>query len=158
MDHTVLGVGLGLEAAAVADAENPRPWIGAALLGGTLGFMEGLYYYRSSYDSQERGLYNSLGALGGTLMGGGMAYLFTDDNASGYAIKTTVTSLLVGGTLLGYVATNFLTQGMEDRTGFRESPSWTDRLAFNLMPMPEAQVRDREVYLRYHIPGLTYRF
>ncbi len=160
MDHTFLGAGLGLEVAALADADigAVRPWIGAALLGGTFGFMEGLFYYRNSYDSQERGLYNTLGGMGGTLLGGGLAFLFYDDHASAYAHKTTITSLLVAGTLVGYIGTNFLTMGMEDRGASNGPPSWTDHLAFNPIPVPEAQFRDRELYLRYHIPGFSYRF
>jgi len=169
MDHTILGAGVGLEVAALADASHVRPWMGAALFGGTLGFMEGLFYYRNSYDSQERGLYNTLGGMGGTLLGGGLAYLFYDDKASDYAQKTTMVSLLVGGTLLGYCATNILTDGMEDRTGLKENTSWTNRLAFNPIPVPEPQVIDhgyggfrngtgREIYLRYHMPGFSYTF
>ena len=169
MDHTVLGAGAGLEIAALADASDVRPWMGAALFGGTVGFMEGLFYYRNSYDSQERGLYNTLGGMGGTLLGGGLAYLFYDDKSSSYAKKTSIVSLLVGGTLLGYCATNILTDGMEDRTGLKEKASWTDRLAFNPIPVPEPQVIDhgygrfgnqtgREIYLRYHIPGFSYTF
>jgi hypothetical protein len=60
--------------------------------------------------------------------------------------------------LLGYIVTDFLTQGMDEpRTGSAK-PSWTDRLAVNLMPVPEPQLRDRELYYRYHIPGVTFRF
>lgn len=162
MDHTILGAGLGLEVAALANASHIRPWMGAALFGGTLGFMEGLFYYRNSYDSQERGLYNTLGGMGGTLMGGGLAWLFYDDGASSYAKKASIVSLLVGGTLIGYCATNILTDGMEDRTGLNGKASWTHRLAFNPIPLPEPQVidhgYDREIYLRYRMPGLSYTF
>ncbi len=157
MDHTILGAGLGLEVAALADANAVRPWIGGLLLGGTVGFMEGLFYYRDSYDSQERGLYNTLGGAAGTLLGSGFAYLFYPDNSSAYSQKTTVVSLLVAGTWLGYWATNFLTEGMEDRSAAKEK-TWSDGLAFNPMPFPEPQFRDREMYLRFHIPGVTYRF
>jgi hypothetical protein len=158
MNHTLLGAGLGLEVAALADADHLRPWMGAAMLGGTLGFMEGLFYYRNSYDSQERGLYNTLGGAAGTLLGSGLAFLFYDSEASEYAQKTSIVSLLVGGTLLGYVATNLLTMGMEDRNALNEPPSWRDRVAFSPIPVPEVQFRDREVYLRYHVPGVSYRF
>jgi hypothetical protein len=157
LDHTALGMAAGLEIAALSDASSVRPWFGATLLGGTLGFMEGLYYYRNSYDSKERGLYNSLGAVAGTLMGGGFAYLFYDERDSDYRKKTLVTSLMVGGAWLGYSATNLLTFGMEDRTGLRKE-GWTRHLAVNLVPMPEPTTRDREVYLRYRMPGVTYRF
>ncbi len=158
MDHTVLGMSLGVEVAALADASHVRPWIGAALFGGTLGFMEGLFYYRNSYDSQERGLYNTLGGLAGTLLGGGFVYLLDDNTASPYARKVYLASFLVGGTLLGYVATNFLTEGMEDRTGLKQNPAWLDKVAFNPIPVPEVQFRGEELYVRYHIPGISYRF
>ncbi|MEO6098476.1 MAG: hypothetical protein ABIW76_23515 [Fibrobacteria bacterium] len=157
LHHTALGAITGLEIAALSDASTVRPWLGAALLGGTLGFMEGLWYYRNSYDSKERGLYNSLGAVAGTLMGGGIAFLAIDDQDSDYKIKAMLTSLLVGGAWLGYLATNLLTDGMEDRTG-SAAPAWTDRLAVNLLPMPEPASRNGEIYLRFHMPGVTYRF
>ncbi|MDB5105456.1 MAG: hypothetical protein JWP91_3145 [Fibrobacteres bacterium] len=157
MDHTALGALAGLEIAALSDASTVRPWLGTALLGGTVGFMEGLWYYQKSYDSKERGLYNSLGALAGTLMGGGIAFLAIDDKDSDYKIKAMLTSLLVGGTWFGYCATNLLTDGMEDRTASRKE-TWIDHLAFNPIPMPEPTTRDREVYMRYRVQGVTYRF
>ncbi len=157
MDHTALGAIAGLEVAALSDASTVRPWLGAALLGGTVGFMEGLWYYRTSYDSKERGLFNSLGAGAGTLLGAGIAVLAVDDKDSDYKTKVMISSLLVGGTWIGYLATNLLTDGMEDRTGSAK-PTWTDRLAVNLVPIPEPVSRDREVYLRYHVQALTYRF
>lgn len=157
LSHTVLGSALGLEVAALADAEEVRPWMGAALLGGTLGFMEALYYYRNSYDSRERGLYNSLGGLAGTLLGGGLCMLACDENASDHVEKIAVATFLVGGTWLGYWATNFLTQGMEDRSA-GTGDSWTDRLAFNPIPMPEPTLRNGEAGMRYRVQGITYRF
>jgi hypothetical protein len=157
LHHSALGAAAGLEIAALSDASTVRPWLGAAILGGTLGFVEGLYYFRQSYDSKERGLYNSLGMAAGTLMGGGIAFLATDDNDSDYRMKTMWTSLLVGGTWAGYLAINLLTDGMEDR-GAAKPESWTDRLAVNLIPMPEPVMRDKEMYLRYRVQGMTYRF
>lgn len=157
LSHTVLGAALGLEVAALADAEEVRPWMGAALLGGTLGFMEALYYYRNSYDSRERGLYNTLGGLAGTLLGGGLCMLACDAGASDHVEKIAVASFLVGGTWLGYWATNFLTQGMEDRTA-GSGDSWTDRLAFNPIPIPEPTLRNGVAETRYRVPGISYRF
>jgi hypothetical protein len=157
VDHSALGAGAGLVIAALSDAQDARPWVGAALLGGTMGFVEGLYYYRNSYDSKERGLYNSLGAAAGTLMGGGFAYLFYDSDKSDYRNKVLIASLLVGGTWLGYCATNLLTDGMEDRTGLRKR-DWTDRLAVNLVPMPEPATSGTDMYLRFRVPGVTFTF
>ncbi|MEO7425762.1 MAG: hypothetical protein ABI036_11285, partial [Fibrobacteria bacterium] len=163
LDHTALGVATGLGIAAIADAHDFRPWVGSALLGGTVGFMEGLFYYRNSYDSKERGIYNSLGALAGTLMGGGIAYLASDTDNSAYQDKVLYASLLVGGTWLGYCATNLLTDGMEDR-GVRRGATWSDHLALNLIPLPEPALRvrgenkDTEMYLRYRVPGISYTF
>jgi hypothetical protein len=157
LHHSFLGAAAGLEIAALSDASTVRPWLGSAILGGTLGFMEGLWYYRQSYDSKERGLYNSLGMAAGTLMGGGIAFLALDDNDSPYKVKAMLTSLLVGGTWAGYLAINLLTDGMEDR-GAAKPASWTDRLAINLIPMPEPMMRDKEMYLRYRVQGMTYRF
>lgn len=158
LDHTALGATLGVEAAALFDASSVRPWFGAALLGGTLGFMEGLFYYRDSYDSKERGLYNSLGALAGTMVGGGIAVLVFDGGQSDYAMKAGITSLLVGGAWAGYWITDILTMGMEDRGAARPA-KWTDRLALNPFPLPEPVVLDHKVAdVRYRVPGLSFTF
>jgi uncharacterized membrane protein len=158
LDHTALGAAAGLEVAALFDAKSVRPWLGAALLGGTLGFMEGLFYYRKSYDSKERGLYNSLGAIAGIMVGSGIAVLAFDGGESDYALKSGITSLLVGGAWGGYWITNALTIGMEDR-GAAGPDKWTDRLALNPIPFPEPELdKDRKVSLRYRIPGLIYTF
>lgn len=158
LDHTALGAALGLEVAALSDASSVRPWFGAALLGGTVGFMEGLFYYRNSYDSKERGVYNSLGALAGVLVGGGIAVLSFDGNESSYARKAGITSLLVGGAWAGYWITNVLTYGMEDR-GAAGSARWSDRLALNPFPVPEPVMVDRKLAdVRYRVPGLRFTF
>jgi hypothetical protein len=158
LDHTALGGTLGLEVAALFDASSVRPWLGSALLGGTLGFMEGLMYYRNSYDSKERGLYNSLGALAGILVGGGFAVLIFDGGESDYAMKAGITSLLVGGAWAGYWITDVLTIGMEDR-GAAGHPKWTDRLALNPFPVPEPVVENHHISdVRYRVPGLTFTF
>jgi hypothetical protein len=166
MTHTALGIGLGLEVAALFNASTPRPWIAAALMGGTLGGMEGLFYYRKSYDSQERGLYNILGTGAGMLMGGGIAFLAWNSDDSPHRQKVLVTSLLVGGAVVGYSLTNLLTWDMVEDRGAKRAETWTDRLAFNPLPLPEPAIREtgtgadreQEVYLRYRMPGLSYRF
>lgn len=165
LTHTALGAGIGAEIAALSDASGIRPWFGAALAGGTLGFMEGLWYFRNRYDSNERGFYNILGAGAGMLMGSGVLLLVYDDDASDYAEKVVPTSLLLGGALIGYMATDILTGGMEDRPqpGTQSltpaKPSrWTDRLAFNPIPYAEPQVQNRELYFRYRMKGLSFTF
>lgn len=158
LDHTALGATLGVEIAALADASSIRPWFGAALLGGTVGFMEGLLWYKDSYDSKERGFYNSLGALAGTMVGGGIAILAFDGGESEYAKKAGITSLLVGGTWAGYWITNLLTLGMEDR-GAAGPAHWSDRLAVNPIPLPEPVIIDhRMADLRFRMPGVTFTF
>lgn len=155
LTHAALGAGLGAEVAALADAGTPRPWMGAALAGGTIGFMEGLLFFRNRYDTKERGFYNGLGAAAGALMGVGVNIL-VDGFGTSHRDKIATTSLLVGGALVGYIATDLLTRGMEERAD--KAPSWTDRLAVNIIPIPELQARDREVYLRYRVPGVTLGF
>jgi hypothetical protein len=135
--------------------------------------MEGLWYFNKRYDNNERGFYNILGTVAGTAMGAGVLVLVADNDASAHAQKMTVTSLLLGGALLGYVATDLLTSGMEDRpAGASLNPPshWTDRLAFNPIPVPVPEIQDRrsaiarpgspdrKVTYRYQVPGLTYRF
>lgn len=162
MTHTGLGAGLGLEVAALADATGPRAWFGSLLAGGTVGFMESLLYFQHRYDSKEKGFYNSLGTGAGALMGLGILVLADPTNMSEYAAKVTIASSLVGGALLGYLVTDLLTSGMEDRSGMAK-PSWTDRVAVNLIPVPEAQVYTRDaytraVYYRARIPGVSVHF
>jgi hypothetical protein len=125
--------------------------------------MEGLWYFRNRYDNNERGFYNILGTVAGTLMGAGVLILVADDDASDYAQKVVPVSLLLGGALLGYVATDLLTSGMEDRPASGPLP-WSERVAFNPIPVPELEVRpgntpaEREVHLRYRLPGLSFTF
>lgn len=165
LTHAALGAGIGLEIAALADASTVRPWLGAALAGGTLGFMEGLWYFKERYDNNERGFYNLLGTAAGALMGTGVLILTLDEDNSDYANKVLVSSLLVGGSLIGYIATDLLTSGMQDRPASAPR-SWTDRLAFNPIPVPELQSRPRsgdksgrsELYYRYRLPGISYSF
>lgn len=161
LTHAALGAGIGAEIAALSDASSVRPWFGAALAGGTLGFMEGLWYYRKRYDSDEQGWLNVLGTTLGTTMGAGILFLTLDDGMSDHALKITVTSCLVGGALVGYIASDLLTSGEEQRPA-GAAAGWSNRLAFNPLPVPEPELREkvgaREVRYRYRMPGLSWRF
>jgi hypothetical protein len=158
--HGSLGAGLGLTAAAIGDASTARPWMGMALAGGTLGVMEGLFYFRNRYDTQERAFFNLLGTGAGALMGGGALILAFDKDASAHSQKILFTSLIAGGAVLGYAVTDILTRGMEDRRAAvpAEEKSWSDHVALNLVPFLEPQVRDQQIYYRYRIPGLSLTF
>ena len=160
LNHTLLlGASLGLGVAAVADASSPRPWIGGALLGGTLGFTEGLFFFNKRYDTKERGLYTALGGVAGGVFGLGLNFLF--DN-SPIRDKATYASIEVASTWAGYWATFWLTQGMEDKLGLNSASD--SRWSLNLMPTMQPEFHDRpysklpEVGLRYTVPGLQMRF
>jgi hypothetical protein len=114
MNHTLLGTAAGLTVAAWADAKSVRPWLGGAVLGGTLGFMEGLWFFSQNRDSHERSLYSGLGIAAGAVAGAGFTLLLWDENGSGYSQRVMTASFLAGGALLGYAATYALTQGMHD--------------------------------------------
>lgn len=168
LTHSILGAGLGLEIAALSDASTVRPWLGAALAGGTLGFMEGLWYFSKRYDNNERGFYNILGTGAGVAMGAGVLVLVASNDASDYMQKVVPVSLLLGGALIGYAATDLLTSGMEDLPAAGPN-HWTERLAFNPIPIPIPEIADRrsiarpgtadrKVTYRYQVPGLTFTF
>ncbi len=158
LHHTLLGSLLGLQIAALSDAKTSRPWIGAALAGGTLGFAEGLWYFQDSYDTQERAVYNSLGMLGGALMGTGIIILVANDKMSDYAQKVTYFSLITGGTWAGYWLTNLLTQDLVERRANLSEEEAIRRVTLNLVPSLEAENRPDGISYRYRISGLTIGF
>lgn len=127
-NHTLLGMAGGLTVAAYANARSVRPWAGGAVAGGTLGFMEGLWFYHNNRDSHERSLYTGLGIAAGAVAGAGFTLLFWDEDGSGYSQRVMTASFLGGGAFLGYVATYFLTQGMQDMAA-TEMKSPAGRLA-----------------------------
>lgn len=160
LTHTLLGAGTGAWMAALLDADSFRPWTGASLVGGTLGFMEGLLFFQNRYDSREKGYYSALGAVGGGFMGAGIHLLVMGDDPSARALKIGWTSSVLAGAWLGYAATYFLvTAGMQDeRRGSAETRSekgW----AFNPLPSPEPVLGlDGQVRTRWRVPGLSLKF
>lgn len=159
--HAALGGLGGVAVAAYADASaSPRPWLGAAVIGGTLGFTEGVYFFRNSRDTRERSQYAAMGAAGGAMMGLGIQILTYDGDYSARAHKISWASYLVGGAWLGYVATYALTGHMTgtaslDRRDDDDAPS---RWAFNPLPHPEPVMSRGEPASRWKVPGVTYRF
>lgn len=171
LNHTLLGMAAGLTVSAIADASSPRPWIGGAVLGGTLGFMESLWFFHESQDSRERGLFSMLGGGAGALAGFGMTLLTWDSDASAYRQRVTTASLLAGGTFLGYVATYALTRGMVEtrRQGQREKEAERMRLGglkkpqgltWTCMPVPVVtpEKDGEKTVWHYAVPGLIARF
>jgi hypothetical protein len=153
--------------AAYADASaSIRPWLGAAVIGSTLGFTEGVYFFRNSRDSQERSQYAALGAAGGAMMGLGIQILTYDGDYSAHAHKISWASFLVGGAWLGYVATYALTGHLTETASLeprlrnrgdgdaREPQRWS----LNPMPVPETVLSRGEPASRWKVPGVTYRF
>lgn len=160
--HAVLGALGGVAVAAYADASSsPRPWLGAGIIGGTLGLTEGVYFFRDSRDSRERAQYAALGAAGGAMMGLGIQILTYDSDYSTHAHKISWASFLVGGAYLGYAATYALTGNLTEtaaREPHRDDAGTPLRWTFNPLPQRE-QVRSRgELASRWKVPGLTYRF
>jgi hypothetical protein len=161
--HAALGGLTGIAVASFADASvSVRPWLGSALVGTTLGFTEGVFFFRNSRDSQERAQYAALGAAGGMTMGLGLQILFYDKDASAYARKASWAGFLVGGALVGYASTYALTGHLvenasvprRDGDGAHEPPRWS----FNPLPEPEIVMSRGEPSKRWKVPGVTYRF
>jgi hypothetical protein len=163
--HAALGGLGGIAVAAYADASSSvRPWLGAAVIGSTLGFTEGVYFFKDSRDSRERSQYAALGAGGGAMMGLGIQILTYDGDYSAYGHKVSWASYLVGGAWAGYVATYALTGHLtetasrdprlrRDDINTREPMRWS----FNPMPAPEIVMSRGEPASRWKIPGVTDR-
>ncbi len=158
--HTLLGALGGIEVAALADASSLRPWIGATVLGSTLGFTEGVLFFQSSQDRFERAQYSLLGALGGAMMGTGIQLFLNDGSESDYAQKTSWSTAIIGGAWLGYSVVYLLTSGMTGDNGHAgihktSTPSsWT----FNPLPVLEPALSRGDVEMRWKIPGFSRHF
>lgn len=161
--HAALGALGGVAVAAYADASaSPRPWLGAGIIGGTLGLTEGVYFFRDSRDTRERSQYAALGAVGGAMMGLGVQILTYDSDYSTHAHKISWASFLVGGAYIGYVATYALTSNLTGTTASieprREELYEPVRWSFNPLPQREHVMSRGELALRWKVPGVTYRF
>jgi hypothetical protein len=161
--HATLGALGGVAVAAYADASaSIRPWLGAGIIGGTLGVTEGVYFFNDSRDSRERSQFAALGAAGGAMMGLGIQILTYDSDYSTHAHKISWASFLVGGAYVGYIATYTLTgnlteqASLEPRREVGESESL--RWSFNPMPQREQVLSRGELAARWKVPGVTYRF
>ena len=161
--HAALGGLGGLAVAAYADASaSPRPWIGAAVIGGTLGFTEGVWFFRDSRDSHERSQVAALGAGGGAMMGLGLQILTYNDEYNSYGHKVSWASFLVGGAFVGYVATYALTSHLTETASAPprrdDGNTGPTRWSLNPMPHPEPVLSRGEPSTRWKVPGVTYRF
>jgi len=161
--HAALGGLTGIAVASYADASvSLRPWLGSAIVGTTLGFTEGVFFFRDSRDSRERAQYAGLGAAGGMTMGLGLQILFYNGDASAYAQKASWASFLVGGALVGYAATYALTGNLVESASIQRAPGRVayepSRWTFNPVPEPEAFLSRGEPARRWKVPGVTYRF
>jgi hypothetical protein len=161
--HAVLGGMTGIAVASYADASvSLRPWLGSAIVGTTLGFTEGIFFFRDSRDSRERAQYAALGSAGGMTMGLGLQILFYNPNATSYSQKASWVSFLVGGALVGYAATYALTGNLvESASAPRtpgDGPTSAPRWSFNPLPEPETVMSRGEAKQRWKVPGLLYRF
>lgn len=166
LNHTLLGMASGLTVSAWSDAATVRPWMGGAVVGGTLGFMEGLWFFHDNQDSRERGLYSSLGMGAGALAGAGLTLLLWDTGASEYQQRVLTASLLAGGAALGYTATYLLTRGMQEALPSRQSqkgreiphsaPTWS----WEFLPIPIAspEVAATGTTWKYTVPGWIAHF
>lgn len=161
--HAALGGLGGVAAAAYFDAPASfRPWLGAAVVGGTLGFTEGVYFFKDSRDTKERSQYAALGAVGGAMMGLGIQILTYDDDYSSYGHKVSWASFLVGGAFVGYTATYLLTPGLTGTASAAPRRGAEDaepmRWTFNPLPVREFVLSRGEPASRWKVPGITYRF
>lgn len=152
--HALLGGLAGIEIAALADASALRPWIGATIIGSSLGFTEGVFFFETSDDSFERARYALLGGLGGAMMGTGIELLLNDGT------KVSWSTSLIGGAWLGYWTVYLLTSEMAGDKGHADihntsTPSpWT----FNPLPVLEPAMSYGDVEMRWKIPGFSRHF
>ena len=166
--HAALGGLGGIAVAAYSDASTSfRPWLGSAVIGSTLGFTEGVYFFKDSRDTWERSQYAALGAAGGAMMGLGIQILTYNDNYTAYGNKVTWASFLVGGAWVGYAATYALTPHLtgsaarDARVGNRVARNEHSELSHwrvDPMPMQEYALSRGTPALRWKVPGVTYRF
>jgi hypothetical protein len=166
--HAALGGLGGIAVAAYSDASASfRPWLGSAVIGSTLGFTEGVYFFKDSRDTWERSQYAALGAAGGAMMGLGIQILTYNDNYTAYGNKVTWASFLVGGAWLGYAATYALTPHLtgsaarDVRDGDRVARNeLSDPSHWRVDPLPirEMTLSRGVPALRWKVPGVTYRF
>jgi len=166
--HAALGSLGGIATAAYMDASASfRPWFGAAIIGGTLGLTEGVYFFKDSRDSYERSQYAALGAGGGAMMGLGIQILTYNGDYSAHAHKISWASFLVGGAYLGYAATYALTghltesasnQPRNENRVARNEAQEPQRWSVNPMPQKEFVESRGEPATRWKVPGVTYRF
>ncbi len=157
--QAALGGLAGLEVAALCDASSARPWIGAAVLGTSLGFTGGVFFFHNSNDNLDRALYSGVGAAGGAMIGTGLELLFYNNDNSNYSHKVQWSSFMIGGAWLGYWTVYELTSKMVDEAHAggdgKASPS---KWAFNPLPVLEPVVSRGEIANRWVIPGFSRHF
>jgi hypothetical protein len=161
--HAALGGLGGVAVAAYADASTSwRPWLGATVIGSTLGFTEGVYFFKDSRDTRERSQYAALGAAGGAMMGLGLQILTYNEDYNSYGKKLSWASFLVGGAFTGYVGTYLLTPHLIETAsldpGRGDDVSEPSRWAFNPLPQRESVMSRGEPSTRWKVEGLTYKF
>ncbi len=159
--HTLLGGLAGVEAASIADASHFRPWVGGALLGSSLGFTEGVFFFHNSQDNFDRSRIGAVGALGGAMMGTGLQLIFLDSKASAHEQKIAWSSFVGGGAWLGYATAYALTSKMtEAPSSHAEShrPLSAPQWAFNPLPMLAPVESRGEWTTRWQIPGFSRHF
>ena len=156
--HAVLAGAVGFHIALVAEYSNWRSWVGSAVLGTAIGATEGIFFFRNSQDSRERGLFSFLGAGGGALMGAGLQLVFNNGVGPNGKMQAWSSSVLIGA-FLGYSVTYLMTRGMVDepRKGEREDNS-SSRWAINPIPTPEPVLSMGNLETRWRLGSLTYRF
>src|SRR5690606_7805187 len=161
--HAALGGLGGIAVAAYSDAStSPRPWLGAGIVGATLGFTEGVWFFRDSRDSHERSQYAALGAGAGAMMGLGLQILTYNGDYSSYGHKVSWASFLVGGAWVGYIGTYALTGNLTETASAQprrdDGNPGPSRWSVNPLPAPEVVMSRGEPSSRWKVPGVTYRF
>jgi len=157
--QAALGGLAGIEVAALCNASAARPWIGAAVLGTSLGFTGGVFFFEKSNDNFDRALYSGVGAAGGAMVGTGLELLFNDGSGSAYSQKVAWSSFVIGGAWLGYWGVYELTSKMveEPHAGIH-SKSAPSKWAFNPLPVLEPVVSYGDLATRWVIPGFSRHF
>ncbi len=154
MHRTIMGALIGWDLIELGEFE--RNIALTFLLTTAGGFAQGLYAYRDNYDTFERGVYNTLGMIGGASFIAGIISLNKD-----MAAPKVSTTLTVGAAISGYALTNFLTRGLERDPAARRVNTQSGH-SLSLLPVPSLhqipESEDASVSLSWRVPGLCLRW
>ena len=157
MTHTALGALVGSAMWATSSPSDGTTGMRLLLGASTVGFTEGLFFFKDRNDSEKQAMYAGFGLSGGALVASAFAL------SAGAGLAPSLW-LISGGAIAGYaIGYSLVAQQTADRVDVSDDDV-IRRASLRLAPVPEAvRVTDarsgRESWdLRYRVPGLVVRF